>query len=160
MTQEDYVCGTHRSFFLFGNEGQGISLEKGRRERLYKQGHERDFRACNFIYQALRRHKGEIAIVSIGMATNLAILGRLYPDWDQFAKHVVIMQGGSFVTKKARYDLVDRMKITLPESPTMAKNWARWTPKSKSSCRPVRSCVRAQECYHTHEFSNIRENAS
>ena len=105
---------------------------------MYKQGHERDFRACNFIYQALRRHKGEIAIVSIGMATNLAILGRLYPDWDQFAKHVVIMQGGSFVTKKARSDLVDCMnKIPLPESPAMAKNWARWTPKSKSPCRPL-----------------------
>ena len=132
----DYVCGTHRSCFLFGNEGRGISLEKGRRERLWKEGYERNFRACNFIYQALQRNPGQIAIVSIGMATNLAILGRIHPDWDKFARHVVIMQGGSFVTTKARN--ADRIKeIALPKSFTAAKDWARWTPKSKSPCRPV-----------------------
>eukprot|EP00939_MAST-03C_sp_MAST-3C-sp1_P000081 g81.t1 len=143
----DYVCGTHRPFFHFGNEGCGLRLEKKRREELWKPQETKRLAAANFIYRTLKRVPGEVAIVSIGMATNIALAAKVYGDsFDGLASHITIMQGGSVLTKTSK----NAPKATdlpwtggLPDSFAEAKAWMRWTRDAKTAtgasvpCRPV-----------------------
>lgn len=90
-----FVCGTHRSTFLQGHEGNGIALSAEEVERVWKAND--DDHAVEFLYHVLQQHPKEVTIVAIGMATNIGMLAHAHPDVGELIKHIVVMSGGSFL---------------------------------------------------------------
>lgn len=116
------LCGTHRPHFHHGNEGEGLSLKKKEKEKLWEIND--SLEAIDFIYNTCKENPGEITIVSIGIPTNLGLCCYLHNDFEGLVGHIVVMGGG----KLMKFSKEDQKLafFELPKSPSevFAKNKA------------------------------------
>ena len=127
------LCGTHRTLFHHGNEGEGLSWSP--EEKLAAWESAEGLEAAEYIYETCSKAPGEVSIVMTGMATNVAMAAEMHPDFGDSVGHICMMSGGSFVTKSAASGR--RSKIGTYRSGAEAAAW------SLSAAEPAESTADA-----------------
>jgi purine nucleosidase len=89
--------GTHRAFFLTGEEGRPILAPDFIAENgVHKMNHIEQFEAADFIAEKVLERPGEVTVCSIGIPTNIALALQRHPQIKDLIKELVVMGGGSF----------------------------------------------------------------
>lgn len=93
-----HICGTHRAMFLKGNEGEGLGLSDSDFAEGWQltDGSE----AIELMYNVVRRFPGDVTIIAIGMATNVAVCARAHEDFEGLVGQIYVMMSGEPVTER------------------------------------------------------------
>ena len=112
--------GTHRSVFLFGNEGLPFfefeEIEKYM--DVNKWIKEVQTEAADFIAETCQQYPGEVKIISIGIPTNIALALKRHPKIKKLIPEVIVMGGGTVMRDEA-----GKSPFPLPNSSTDILEW-------------------------------------